>query len=137
MNCLCPEPIGHRDAPQTCEWRRITAPRFEGRYWVSSDGDVWGTTGLMAQSLKNGFKAVCLSRTDGDGTGSFHVHRLVARAFLPDYAKGRQIRFHDGDKWNCRADNLRWHEAATYETIFGPAAGRKEARETLRQIRAS
>lgn len=116
MNCLCPEPIGHRDAPQHCEWRRIEFQDhldFNNRFWVSSDGDVWGPYGLMSQHLKSDFKAVVFNV--GKRQRSYYVHRLVARAFLPDWRPNRFTNFVDGDKFNCRADNLEWRIRATKE----------------------
>ena len=36
------------------------------------------------------------------------IHRLVAEAFVPGREPGLEVAHSDGDKQNCRADNLRW-----------------------------
>lgn len=38
----------------------------------------------------------------------FKVRSLVAAAFLPPRPRGSQLGFRDGDRTNCRADNLYW-----------------------------
>lgn len=44
-----------------------------------------------------------------DGVGRyFLLHHLVAEVFLKGWRPGRKIIFEDGDKTNCRADNLRF-----------------------------
>lgn len=36
-----------------------------------------------------------------------YLHRLVASCFLPGFRDGLQVTHHNGDKSNCRVDNLR------------------------------
>lgn len=38
----------------------------------------------------------------------FYLHHLVAKTFLSGYSEGVHVRFKDGDKTNCRIDNLRF-----------------------------
>lgn len=109
MNCICAEPIGHRDAPQDVEWRRVED--FPG-YWVSEAGHVWGPRGMLSAhvgaygkarvSMYIGFPERERKVRMGD------VHRLVARAFLPGWGPRRRLRFKDGNPWNCALDNLEW-----------------------------
>ena len=106
MNCLCPEPIGNRHAPQHCEWRPIA--ETDDRYWVSDEGDVWGPYGLMSQHYGAWeFKQVAVKIK-----GRFvhrAVHRMVALAFIgPRTAPNQYVGFRDNNKDNCAAANLHW-----------------------------
>lgn len=38
------------------------------------------------------------------------VALLVANAFIPNPTNATRVDFIDGDKTNCRVDNLKWHE---------------------------
>lgn len=127
MNCICPEPIGHRDAPQHCEWRRVPLDWSAGRYWVSSDGDAWGPHGLLAQFLKDtGRMAVTVYTATGQ-IRNVEVHRLVAAAFLPDWRPFRQTRFADGNPLNCRADNIIWLEPQPESVRYAAYRARKKS----------
>ena len=39
---------------------------------------------------------------------TFAAHRLVAEAFVDGYEPGYQVHFKNGDKQDCRAENLEW-----------------------------
>lgn len=55
---------------------------------------------------ENGYLACHLAK---DGQVKEHlVHRLVATAFIPNPLKYTTVSFKDGNKENCRADNLKW-----------------------------
>lgn len=38
--------------------------------------------------------------------GRYRIHQLVAAAFIGPRPKGQEVRYKDGDRRNCRADNL-------------------------------
>lgn len=103
MNVLTQEPIGHRDAPQKCDWRRV--PGCDP-YWVSDAGDVWGQYGLLASHDNAGYRSVQLMH--GGKRRRFNVARLVAVAFLPLPACKLEVGYQDGDRWNCAVSNLFW-----------------------------
>lgn len=45
---------------------------------------------------------------DSGRTKGFLVHRLVAEAFIPNPKNKKQVDHINGDKEDCRVDNLRW-----------------------------
>lgn len=93
---------------------------FEGYYEVSNLGNVRSRDRLvncfgnkktvegrvLISSLRNGYPRVSLafkgSKTDAN------IHCLVAAAFLGDRPASSRVYFVDGDKLNCRADNLEY-----------------------------
>jgi len=83
--------------------------KFFSQYEVSNLGNVRKNGGRAKKlTVSNaGYKVVFLS-LDGSNHSRM-VHRLVAFAFVrkthPDQGF---VRFKDGDKLNCRADNLEW-----------------------------
>lgn len=93
-------------------------------YWVTEDGRVWsdrpakrrgGKPGWMKprQTVK-GYMRVALPHPKRFAPGDWKyincaVHRLVARAFLPDtYAPHLQVNHKDGVKANNHYTNLEW-----------------------------
>lgn len=85
---------------------------FLSVYYVTREGDVWNTkTGkILRNSIdrKTGFLHVGLYLK---GRRVFkYVHRLVAERYLPNPKNCKYIGFKDGDKTNCRVDNLYWKE---------------------------
>lgn len=61
-----------------------------------------------------------------EGVGKyFLLHHLVAEVFLTGYRPGKKIDFADGDKTNCRADNLRFVSASGLGRL-GPGTSRPE-----------
>ena len=89
---------------------------FNGRYMISSNGDVLSNFGkgrIMKKCLdKDGYIKVGLSGKVGDLFVSkfFQVHRLVADAFIPndDLENKTQVNHIDGDKSNNCVHNLEW-----------------------------
>lgn len=100
-------------------WRDI--PGYEGAYQVSNMGRVkslprvvdrgkWGSL-VMEEKLKiptlgkDGYYRLWLYK-NGKGR-DWLLHRLVAYVFLPEPAEGQtHVRHLNGDKADCRADNL-------------------------------
>lgn len=93
------------------EWRQI-----DGfiKYFVSDKGNVMNmnTERVLTKAYQEtGHCLVCLSENNKVCTKS--VAKLVLSAFdpIPDAAT-RAIIFKDGDKRNCKLDNLEWAEVA-------------------------
>jgi hypothetical protein len=85
------------------------------RYSVSDAGRVFSAIGA-SRFLKptigpNGYGYVSLMARGASRPTRFNVHVLVARAFLPNADGKRTVNHKNGDKLDCRADNLEW---ATY-----------------------
>lgn len=100
------------------QWRPI--PGYEGHYEVSSQGRVRSlarytqgsrhrllTERVMSPTLSNGYLAVQLVG-DGRGKRKWHVHRLVALAFIGPKPDGWDTCHGDGDRLNNSAENLRY-----------------------------
>lgn len=109
--------IEHPDVDE--EWRPI--PGFVG-YEVSNLGRVrsyraWGGKGsrlsdtprLKQVIARPGrYSRVTLQKPNGDGCSAYHVHALVAAAFLGPRPEGMQVAHADGDRHNAHLSNLRY-----------------------------
>jgi hypothetical protein len=100
------------------EWRPVVG--YEGAYEVSSRGRVrsldktlrhpngatWTRPGRLLNPCPGpqGYLQVTLSR--GGHCKTFHVHRLVAAAFIGPRPPGQVVRHRDGVKANCAVDNI-------------------------------
>lgn len=97
------------------EWRDIDG--YEGLYKVSSYGRVKRVDHvsfgrhlkeriLKGGKFSNGYLFVCL-RKNGVNK-NYSIHRLVAIAFLPNEEHFTDVNHKDGNKTNCKVDNLEW-----------------------------
>ena len=87
------------------EWRAVVG--YEGKYEVSSFGNVRSSKGLLNGSVKrNGYKQVilCFQRP----IKHINIHRLVAVAFIPNPDNKPQVNHIDGNKLNNNVTNLEW-----------------------------
>ena len=105
------------------EWKPIEG--YEGRYEVSNTGKVRSLNFKRAvgeveemrlQDKGKGYLAVWL--WDGEGRNSHYVHRLVAKAFIPNPQKLLEVNHLDEDKSNNHISNLEWCNRA-YNNSFG------------------
>lgn len=82
---------------------------FEGLYRVSDKGEVYSEiTNKILRPAKNrcGYMQVVLSK---NGKLKYiTVHRLVAKAFIPNPECKKQVNHKDGNKENNSVDNLEW-----------------------------
>ena len=82
---------------------------FEDRYIITSDGRVYSVRSqkmLKPYKGKSNYYRVGLNR-DGK-TQHERIHRLVAKAFLPNEEGKPQVDHIDGDTTNNNVSNLRW-----------------------------
>ena len=86
------------------EWRKI---ELNNKYSVSNKGEVRNDkTGriLKTNTSTSGYKQVML----GHKTVPQYVHRLVAKAFIPNPENKPQVDHINGDKLDNTLANLRW-----------------------------
>lgn len=103
------------------EWRWI--PGYEGRYMVSSSGRIksfvkYNTGKIISERRKNncGYPSVRL-RYAPKKSEQFLVHRLVAKAFIPNSENKPFINHKNFIKSDNRIENLEWctqHENMLY-----------------------
>jgi hypothetical protein len=102
----------------SAEWRPI--PSYEGLYEVSNQGDVRSLDRVIRrenilQPLKGKLLAPCLNKKTGylhvslcsqGKQRSYHVHALVASAFIGPCPAGQEVRHDDGVRTHNEASNL-------------------------------
>lgn len=87
-------------------WKKIED--YEGLYEVSNTGKVKDLKGNIKPMYKNNKGYFCLSLYYKGKTYHPTVHRLVAKAFIPNLNNYAQINHKDCDKSNNNVDNLEW-----------------------------
>lgn len=100
---------------------------YEGLYFVSNDGEVTNTDGVvMKQYVKMGcgtcYKRVSLYK-DGHSESKY-VHRLVAEAFIPNPDNFPVVNHKDEDGTNNKVENLEWC-TNQYNANYGTARERQ------------
>lgn len=89
------------------EWR--TVENTNGNYIVSNYGEVYSMRAKRVMSPevdKDGYLRVVLNTKDG--ARHEFVHRLVAKAFLPNYGNKEQVNHKDLHRDNNCVLNLEW-----------------------------
>ena len=101
-------------APEKEEWRPIQDhPRYEissfGRVRTVTTATKWAghIHGHRSRRDNKGYPQTQLSLGDSKRV-TVKIHRLVAEAFLGPRPAGLLVNHLDGDKTNCRADNLHY-----------------------------
>ncbi len=93
------------------EWRPINGT---DQYYVNAQGEVincrWDKIRAVKAIWHSCHQSYMVAIRWDDGTvKKRYLHQLVAQAFVPKQtSRDRWIRFLDGDRRNCRADNLEW-----------------------------
>lgn len=102
-------------------WKDIEG--YEGCYQVSNLGRVkslkFGKEKILTPTINSrGYYHTCL-RKDGR-SDTVYIHRIVAKAFLPNPDNLPLINHKDEDKTNNRVDNLEWC-SVYYNLHYGSA----------------
>ncbi|MFD5198845.1 HNH endonuclease signature motif containing protein [Streptomyces sp. NPDC058375] len=105
-------------------------PDFPG-FYATEDGSVF----VLRELTPSFRKYAQVSHTAQGRTVWTTVHRLVCAAFHGRPAAGQQAAHGNGDRWDNRADNLRWATAAE-NSADKRAHGRWGRRFTEEEVRA-
>ena len=87
------------------EWRDV--PGYAGVYQVSNLGRARSSRGILSPAVSwDGYCRVALRK---NGTRvMIALHRLVALVFIPNPENKPQVNHKDGDRRNCKVENLEW-----------------------------
>lgn len=88
-------------------WKDIEEPGFENLYEVSNTGFIRTKKSLkvLKFNLSPFYYQVALSNCKRK---CIKVHRLVAKAFIPNLGNKPEVNHKDGNRYNNRIDNLEW-----------------------------
>lgn len=87
------------------KWTEI--PNYENKYWVSTFGRLKNKEKIMKPMVAtNGYLIACLWKNNKQK--KFVIHRLVAKAFIPNPNNYTEINHIDEDKTNNNINNLEW-----------------------------
>ena len=93
-------------------WKDIKG--FEGKYQISNLGRVKSLQRngrperILRLNLIKGYAYTTLSNGSRGNKKKLKVHRLVAEAFIPNPHNKSEVNHIDGDKRNCKVENLEW-----------------------------
>lgn len=104
--------IGRRVDTDGAKWVQIDDKRIKDGYFISNTGRVMSARKKTIKEMtvckhRDGYGQVCFMKQDGT-TISLKVHRLVAKAFIPNPDNKPQINHKDENKLNNNAENLEW-----------------------------
>ena len=80
---------------------------YEETYAVSDEGDVYSFRKLKPRENNCGYLCVVLCK-DGEKPKQKFIHRLVAKAFLPNDKEYEQVNHKDCNRKNNNVNNLEW-----------------------------
>ncbi|WP_332855421.1 HNH endonuclease [Duganella sp. S19_KUP01_CR8] len=92
-------------------------------YKVSKDGRVLASGGPKVTALRPKVtpEGLMVKLRNGNRTGEFLVHELVAEAHLPNPSGLKWVRHKDGNPRNNKVENLAWSKEPVVEPVAAPA----------------
>lgn len=93
---------------------------YKGLYSVSNMGGIYShpkhnREGKWIRQCNKVYRYIRIGLSKNAKSQCHSMHRLVAEAFLPNPDNKPSVNHKDGDKTNCRADNLEW--TTNYQNI--------------------
>lgn len=114
------------------KWKIIEG--YEGLYEVSSLGRIRNNKGKILKPIKSSTVNYYTVNLYKNGKSkSFLIHRLVARAFVPNPNNLPQVNHKDENKFNNEASNLEWC-TCTYNLMYNGRSkrvGRTKSKKLL------
>jgi hypothetical protein len=106
----------------TTIWKPVSKKEYSQFNDVSDRGEVRRGGKVLAQHIRNGYKAICLYSYETKKCSTSNVHRLVALAFLDNPNNYKCVNHINGVKTDNRIENLEW---VTYKnnTLHAKKAG--------------
>ena len=118
------------------EWREVNGHHD---YLVSSDGRIMSLKKGIKHELKPGLSGRGYLTVSLDNGHTKPIHRLVAKAFIPNPDTKPAVNHIDGNKQNNRVDNLEWctkseNERHAYRTGMKNQRMRKRSMRSVRIV---
>lgn len=104
---------------------------YEGRYWVTAAGNIINSDGRVMRPYDNGYGYLVVELRNGGKRKHERVHRLVAKAFIPNTNNLPEVNHKDENKHNNAVDNLEWCNSQ-YNKRYG--SGRKTRSEGMKRV---
>ena len=93
---------------------------YKGLYSISNLGGLYShpknnKKGLWVRQCNKVYPYIRIGLSRKGSSTWYYMHRLVAKAFIPNPDNKPSVNHKDGDKTNCRVDNLEW--TTNYQNI--------------------
>jgi hypothetical protein len=93
---------------------------YKGLYSISNMGGIYShpknnREGKWIRQCNRVYEYIRIGLSKNGRSSFDSMHRLVAKAFVPNPDNKSYVNHKDGDKTNCRADNLEW--VTSYENM--------------------
>lgn len=85
-------------------WKDIEG--YEDKYMVSNYGNVKSNNKVLTK--QNGYNYFRVTLSNNGKRKHFQIHRLVAKAFIPNPKNLPEVNHKDGNKQNNMVENLEW-----------------------------